>query len=88
MYVISQDVIRKNKEINYIADIPTSLGKLRYLIKVKDKKSVNDKDLQKSWDEGNSKKLSVLFITSGELTKKAQKFLDDNVSGQFIFKKI
>ena len=87
IYIISQDVIRKNKEINYIVDVPTNIGKLRYLVKFKDKKSITDKDLKISWEEGNEKKLPILFITNGELTKKAQKFLNDNVSGQFIFKK-
>jgi hypothetical protein len=88
VYVISQDMIRKNKEINFIGDIPTILGKLRYFIKIRTKKSINEKDLQIAWDEGNEKKLPVLFITDGELTKKAEKFLNDNVSGQFLFKKV
>jgi hypothetical protein len=88
VYVISQDVLRKKKEVNYTVDFPTSLGKLRYFVKVRDKKSINDKDLQGAWDEGDKKKLPVLFLTQGELTKKAEKFLNDNVSGQFVYRKI
>ncbi len=88
VYVISQDVLRKKKEVNYTVDFPTSLGKLRYFVKVRDKKSINDKDLQGAWDEGDKKKLPVLFLTRGELTKKAEKFLNDNVSGQFLFRQI
>lgn len=88
VYVISQDVLKKKKEVNYVVDFPTSLGKLRYLVKVRDKKSIGDKDLQGAWEEGNKKTLPVLFLTQGELTKKAEKFLNDNVSGQFIYKKI
>jgi hypothetical protein len=88
IYVISQDIIRKNKEFNFVVDVPTTLGKLRYFVKVKIKKSINDKDLLNSWEEGNKRKLPVLFMTTGELSKKAQKFLNDNISGQFVFKKI
>lgn len=85
-YVISQDVVRKNKEFNFVVDVPTKLGKLRYFVKAKTKKTINDKDIQMAWDEGIGKKLPVLFLSDGTLTKKAEKFLNDNVSGQFIFK--
>ena len=88
VYVISQDSIRKGKEINFVVDIPTVLGKLRYFVKVRSKKSISDKDIQSAWDEGNKKKLPVLFLTDGSLTKKAEKYLNDNVSGQFLLKVI
>ncbi len=87
IYVISQDVVRKNKEFNFVVDIPTTLGKLRYFVKAKTKKVINDKDIQLAWEEGNNNKLPVLFFTNGNLTKKAEKLLNDNVSGQFVFKK-
>ncbi len=87
IYVISQDVVRKNKEFNFVVDIPTNLGKLRYFVKSKSKKIINDKDIENSWNEGSEKKLPVLFLTDGELTKKAEKYLNDNVSGSFVFKK-
>ncbi len=88
IYIISQDIVRKNKEFNFVVDIPTSLGKLRYFVKVKSKKTINDNDIQQSWEEGNKSKLPVLFLTNGELTKKAEKFLNDNVSGQFVFRNL
>jgi len=86
IYVISQDIVRKNKEFNFIVDVPTTLGQLRYFVKVKSKKTINDKDIQQAWDEGDKNKLPVLFLTDGELTKKAEKFLNDNVTGRLIFK--
>ncbi len=87
-YVISQDSVRKGKEVNFVIDVPTVLGKLRYFVKVRSKKSISDKDIQSAWDEGNKKKLPVLFLTDGSLTKKAEKYLNDNVSGQFLLKVI
>ncbi|MBT3690824.1 hypothetical protein HOG16_01110 [Candidatus Woesearchaeota archaeon] len=87
IYIISQDVVRKNKEFNFVVDVPTSLGKLRYFVKAKTKKVINDNDITLAWEEGNENKLPVLFFTNGNLTKKAEKLLNDNVSGQFIFKK-
>jgi hypothetical protein len=87
-YVISQDSVRKGKEMNFVVDVPTVLGKLRYFVKVRSKKSISDKDIQSAWDEGNKKKLPILFLTAGSLTKKAEKYLNDNVSGQFLLKVI
>ncbi|MBT3394922.1 hypothetical protein HOA59_01845 [archaeon] len=88
MYVISQDVVRKNKELNFVVDLPSKIGSLRYFVKFKDKKTVTDADLIASVDEARSKKLPVLFLSKGQLAKKAEKYLNDNVSGQLVFKNI
>ncbi len=88
MYVISQDVVRKNKELNFVVDLPSKIGPLRYFVKFKDKKTVTDADLIASVDEARSKKLPVLFLSKGQLAKKAEKYLNDNVSGQLVFKNV
>ena len=88
MYTISQNVVRKGREFNYIVDVPSNLGKLRYFVKFKNKKKITDTDLTSALDEAGKNKLPVLFLTTGELNKKAQKFIDENISGQLVFKKI
>lgn len=86
VYVISQDIVRKGKEMNFIGDIPSNIGKLRYFIKFKSKKIIADNDLISALDEGNKKGLPVLFLSDGEMNKKAESYLNNNVSGKLIFK--
>ena len=88
MYVISQNIVRKGREFNFVIDVPSNLGKLRYFVKFKNKKSITDKDLLSALDEASKKKLPVLFLTNGELSKKAQEYIDENVSGQLVFRNV
>jgi len=88
MYIISQNEVRKGRELNFVIDVPSRLGKLRYFVKYKNKKNITDKDLLDALNEGMEKRLPVLFLSVGELNKKAQKYIDDNISGRFIFKSL
>ncbi len=84
--IISADVIKKNKEVNYIAEVNSDLGKLIFFVKLLDKKKVNEGDLSLAISKAKGK--PVLFLSSGELTKKAQKYFEDNLKGRFIFKSL
>ncbi|MBT6995007.1 hypothetical protein HN865_03250 [Candidatus Woesearchaeota archaeon] len=88
MYIISQNVVRKGREFNFVIDVPSRLGKLRYFVKYKNKKSITDKDLLGAFDEGMEKGLPILFLSGGELNKKAQKYMDENISGRLLFKSL
>lgn len=80
--IISADVIKKNKEVNYIAEVNSDLGKLLFFVKLLDKKKVNEGDLSLAISKAKGK--PVLFLSSGELTKKAQKYFEDNLKGRVI----
>jgi len=69
------DVIRKKSEIDYVIEVPSTVGNITYYCKVKSKKRVNDSDLASAFVKGQLKKLPVLFLTAGELTKKAKEML-------------
>jgi len=86
--IIDEEVKRKNKEFDFIAEIPSSLGMLKFYIKVKDKKKINDADLSLAYSEGKSQNLNVLFMSHGELTKKAKELIEKRFNGFLIFKKI
>jgi len=88
IYMISQKIIRKNKEINFVGDLPSRLGPLRYFIKFKDKKSITDSDLISSLDEASMKKLPLLFISKGNLNRKAEIYFNENSSGKLIFRNL
>ena len=88
MYVISKEVVRKNREFNFVVDIPSHLGKLRYFVKFKNKKNISEKDLIDSYKESSQKKYPVLFLSNGNLNKKAEKHLNENFSGSLVFRNI
>jgi len=71
----SANVIRKNTEIEYTLSVPSPVGKIAYYSKAKSKKRVNDSDLASAYVRGQMKKLPVLFIITGSLTKKAKEML-------------
>jgi len=65
-------VIRKGREINLIIVVPSVVGRLRYFAKILHKKKVNDKDVSAAFLEGDMQKLPLLFLYTGDLTKKAK----------------
>lgn len=70
------EIIRKNREIDCIIAVPSPVGEIDYYCKVKDKKRCNDGDLASVFVKAQMKKLPALFITTGEVTKKAKEMLD------------
>jgi hypothetical protein len=88
MYIISQETIRKNKEMNFVGDIPSNLGNLRYFVKFKDKKTISDTDLITASDQANAKKLPLLFVSLGKPNRKAETYLNEHRSGQLVFRRL
>ena len=84
--VISSEVIRKNAEIDLIVEIPSVVGNLQYYCKAKNKKRVSDSDLSSAYVKGQLRKLPVLFISTGELSTKAESMLTKELN--LAFKKI
>ena len=88
MKIYEEKIVKKNKEMNFVAEVPSQIGLLKYFVKCKDKKNISDADLSLAFGEGQQKKLPVLFLTGGKLSKKAEKYIEDNLKGQITFKKI
>ena len=78
--VIEKNIVRRQSEIDYVIKIPSPAGNLKYLCKARNKKKFNDKDLSAAFVEGQEKKLPVLFLITGDLTKKAEDMLDNKFS--------
>ncbi len=68
-------IIRKNSDIEFDISIPSQVGKLNYFCKAKNKKRCNDGDLSTVFIQGQAKKLPILFLTTGIITKKAEGML-------------
>ncbi len=80
--ISNQEQITK-KEVNFKGEMTSKLGPIKMFIKFIDKKRVSDSDLITAHDE--AKKLPLYFISPGNLTKKAQKYKEDNF---LIFEKL
>ena len=80
--IIASELIKNNKEIDYMVEIPSPLGMLRFFVKAKDKKRINEDDLTLAQSKT---RLPVMFLSSGELNKEAEQHIKDN---GIIFKKI
>lgn len=78
--VLSKEIIRKS-EIDFIVGVPSAVGDLEYYCKAKFKKTINDADLASAFVQGQLRKLPVLFLTKGELTKRAKEMLQKDFKG-------
>ncbi len=88
MSILDGELIRKNAEINLRAVLNTPLGKVNFFCKAKKKAKVDEKDLSAAFIEAQMKKLPLLFLYSGELSKKAVEMVDANAFENAIIKRI
>lgn len=65
-------VVKKKTDFDLIVEIPSPVGRLTYYCKARSKKKLTDADISSAYVTGQIKKLPVIFITDGELNKKAQ----------------
>src|SRR3989344_1542181 len=79
--ILHEEIVRRDREFNFIIEIPSNLGKLRYFVKVINKKKVSDGDLSLAYSQAQTKNLHLLFLTNGEMTNKAKEHLDKNLGG-------
>jgi len=78
---------KKNTEIDFIIQIQTSIGYLKYFCKAKNKKKINEADLSSALINSQSNNLPLLFLTNGDLTKKTIEMLNNEFKN-IIIKKI
>ena len=86
---ISNIIKKGKKEYHALVSVnnPERNGKNEYLCIAKEKKSISDKELMKNLQVGQRKNLPVLFVTSGEASKKAIEWLD-YLGNVIIYKKM
>ena len=64
--VIEEKILKKNKEYEITAKVPSNIGLLEYVIIAKNKKKVADSDLSLAHNQGQLKKMPIIFLTNGE----------------------
>jgi len=73
--LIEEKIVKKNSDLDLVIEVPSAVGSLIYYCKAKSKKRISDSDLSSAFVQGQLKKLPILFLTKGELTKKAKDML-------------
>jgi hypothetical protein len=85
--VLNQEITNKSKtEIDFIIELPSPVGKLQYYCKAKDKKKIADGDIASAFVQGQQKRLPVLLLINGTMTKKAQEMLTKEFKGLTVYK--
>ncbi|MBI2107239.1 hypothetical protein HYT57_04600 [Candidatus Woesearchaeota archaeon] len=84
-FVLEEKIIRKSSEIDYIADIPSNVGKVKFFVKYRNKKMISDADLVLAHNDAQLRKLPLLFLSPGELNKKGGEYMSKHF---LIFEKI
>ncbi|MCX6708177.1 MAG: hypothetical protein NTW67_00810 [Candidatus Woesearchaeota archaeon] len=70
-----QTTIKKKLEFDLIIELPSPVGKLSYYCKARNKKKITEGDISAAYVQGQIKKLPVIYLTNGELTKQAKEVL-------------
>ncbi|MBW3012397.1 hypothetical protein KY311_04380 [Candidatus Woesearchaeota archaeon] len=65
------EIIKKGKEIDFTIIVPSAVGEMKYYCKAKNKKKSNDGDLSTAYLKGQSMNLPTLFLSPGEVSKRA-----------------
>jgi len=78
---------KRSSEIDFIIELQTTIGNIKYFCKSKNKKKINDSDISTAVIQSQSKNLPLLFLTNGDLAKKAQEMLNNEFKN-ITFKKI
>jgi len=79
--IMKTECIVKNKEYDFIIQMETPVGKLEFYCKAKNMIRVSDKEISSAFVQGQIKKLPVIFLTDGQLTKKAKELLEQDLKG-------
>lgn len=79
--LVEVKINRKDTDIEFTLNIESSIGKMLYFCKAKNKKKVTDGDLSSAYMLGQASRLPTVFIMTGDMTKKAKEMLPTQLKG-------
>ncbi len=86
--VLQKEVVRKNSESNFIIKVSSQIGPIEMFVCAKNKKSISDQDIMLAHQKGQNKRMPTLFMTSGAQSKKAKEYIEKNLKGYLMFRKL
>lgn len=75
--VLEQVVLKKKNEYDFVLQLASPVGPLHYYCKAKNKAKVGEADLSHAYVQGQLRKLPILFLSPGTLTKPASELLKE-----------
>ncbi len=85
--ILETSDIKKNTEIDFIVELQTTIGNVKYFCKTKNKKKINEGDLSSALLNAQSKSLPLLFLTTGKISKKTKEQLNTDFKN-IVYKEI
>ncbi len=82
--ILDFENIRTGTEYDFTIRIPSNVGHLKYYCKAKSKAKLNEGDLSTTFVYGQMKKLPILLLTVGDMTKKAEELLNSEFKNMFV----
>ena|SRR3989338_1934273 len=82
--IVDENIIRKNNDIEFIIKVPSSLGETKFFAKVKNKNKISKADISIASNIAATKKLPLIFVTSGEISKKTKEYVEKHLEGVII----
>jgi len=81
-------IIRKDSELDLLVNVPSVVGDIIYFCKAKNKNKCDERDISSAYMESLMKKVPLLFLYSGELTKKAKLMIESKAFENAVIKKM
>lgn len=82
--IIEINIIRKNSEYDLVIQMSTPFGSAQYFCKAKNKKKSSDGDLSSAYLQGQNRRLPTIYLTTGEVAKKAKEKATTDYKGMLI----
>lgn len=76
--VLEGSLVKKNQEYEFLVRIPSKIGKVKFFVKYRNKKSISEGDLSLAQIIAVGKRLPLLFLTNGNVTAKARQYAESN----------
>ncbi|HIH37876.1 hypothetical protein J4460_00565 [Candidatus Woesearchaeota archaeon] len=80
----SETILKKNAEAEYILHVPSPIGSILFYCRAKGKKTLTEGDISTVFLAGQSKKLPILLLTNGSVSKKALAMLSNECQGMLV----
>lgn len=76
--VLEGNMVKRNQEYEFLVKIPSKIGKVKFFVQFKNKKTINEGDFGLAQVAAAGKRLPLLFLTNGNVTAKARQYAESN----------
>lgn len=82
--LISEEQVSKDRDYDFVIDVPSGVGNLKMFCKARNKKKLTEGDVAPALLKAKTKELPCLFLTNGQFTKKSLGIINKEYKGLVI----